>query len=99
MSRSRPAIWRRCVRRGYVGGLDNMNPGSGHSSGDNKPKLTAFTFAQLGMANAASLLVGFGIGWLVDTWLGTTPIFIFVGLFVGAGCGVYATYRRIRRYL
>jgi F0F1-type ATP synthase assembly protein I len=76
-----------------------MNPGSDHSSGDDEPQLTAFTFAQLGMLNAAALLVGFGIGWLVDSRLGTTPVFIFVGLLIGAGCGVYATYRRIRRYL
>ncbi len=76
-----------------------MSPGSDHPSGDDKPQLTAFTFAQLGMMNAASLLVGFGIGWLVDTRLDTIPIFIFVGLLSGAGCGVYATYRQIRRYL
>jgi F0F1-type ATP synthase assembly protein I len=76
-----------------------MSPGSDHPSGDDKPQLSAFTFAQLGMVNAASLLAGFGIGWLVDTWLGTIPIFIFVGLLIGAGCGVYATYHRIRRYL
>jgi F0F1-type ATP synthase assembly protein I len=76
-----------------------MNPESDHPSGDDKPQLTVFTFAQLGMVNAVSLLVGFGIGWLVDSRLDTTPIFIFVGLLAGAGCGVYATYRRIRRYL
>jgi F0F1-type ATP synthase assembly protein I len=76
-----------------------MTPGSDHPSGDDKPTLSVFTFAQLGTMNAACLLVGFGIGWLVDTKLDTTPIFIFVGLLVGAGCGVYASYRRIRRYL
>jgi F0F1-type ATP synthase assembly protein I len=64
-----------------------MSQGSDHSSGDDKPQLTALTFVQL------------GIGWLVDIRLGTTPIFIFIGLLAGAGCGVYATYRRIRRYL
>jgi F0F1-type ATP synthase assembly protein I len=74
-----------------------MNPGSDDPS-DDKPELTAFTFAQLGMMNAVSLLIGFGIGWLVDTQLGTTPIFIFVGLIIGTGCGAYATYRRICRY-
>lgn len=77
-----------------------MNSGSDHSGDDgDKPKLTAFTFAELGSLNAVSLLVGFGIGWFVDTYLGTTPIFIFVGLLAGAACGVYATYRQIRRYL
>jgi hypothetical protein len=75
-----------------------MDSGSNRPAGD-KPKLTAWTFAELGTMNAVSLLTGFGLGWLVDAHLGTIPIFMFVGLIVGAGCGVYATYRRIRRYL
>ena len=77
-----------------------MNSGSNHPTDDgDKPKLTALTFAELGSMNAISLLAGFGIGWLIDSRLGTTPILIFVGLLAGAACGVYATYRRIRRYL
>jgi F0F1-type ATP synthase assembly protein I len=77
-----------------------MNTSSDHPAGDgDKPKLTAFTFAELGSMNAVSLLAGFGVGWLVDSYLGTIPIFMFIGLLAGAGCGVYATYRRIRRYL
>jgi F0F1-type ATP synthase assembly protein I len=76
-----------------------MSPGSDDRAGDEKPVLSVFTFAQLGSMNAVALLAGFGLGWLVDAKLGTTPIFIFVGLLVGAACGVYATYRRIRRYL
>jgi len=76
-----------------------MSPGSDDRAGDDKPVLSAFTFAQLGSMNAVALLAGFGLGWLVDAHLGTTPIFIFVGLLIGAACGVYATYRRIRRYL
>jgi F0F1-type ATP synthase assembly protein I len=76
-----------------------MSPGNDHRADDDRPTLSVFTFAQLGSMNAVSLLAGFGLGWLVDANLGTTPIFIFVGLLVGAACGVYATYRRIRRYL
>lgn len=77
-----------------------MNSGKQPPTGDGgKPKLTAFSFVEIGSMNAASLIVGFGLGWLVDTRLGTTPIFIFVGLFIGIASGVYATYRRIRRYL
>lgn len=77
-----------------------MNSGKDRPTNDGDgPKLTAFTFVELGSMNAASLLVGFGVGWLVDSRLETTPIFIFVGLLLGIGCGVYATYRRIRRYL
>jgi F0F1-type ATP synthase assembly protein I len=100
LRKPRPPFVTECLHvRSATGESDNMSAGSDHPSGDDKPQLTALTFAQLGMVNAASLLVGFGIGWLGDTRLGTAPIFIFVGLLVGAGCGVYATYRRIRRYL
>ena len=77
-----------------------MNTGGDHpTDGGDKPKLTAFTFAELGSINAGSLLAGFGIGWLIDAHLGTIPIFIFIGLLAGVACGVLATYRRIRRYL
>ncbi len=76
-----------------------MSPGSDHRPDDERPALSVFAFAELGSMNAVALLAGFGLGWLADANLGTTPIFIFVGLLVGAACGVYATYRRIRRYL
>lgn len=80
--------------------MDIMSPDSNQPSDDgDKPQLTALAFAELGTMNAVSLLVGFGLGWLIDSRLRTTPLFIFVGLLVGAGCGVYATYRRVRRYL
>jgi F0F1-type ATP synthase assembly protein I len=78
---------------------DKMSPGEDHRADGGKPTLSVFTFAEIGSMNAVALLAGFGLGWLVDAQLGTIPIFIFVGLFVGAACGVYATYRRIRRYL
>lgn len=74
-------------------------PGNGRRINGDKPTLSVFTFAEIGSMNAVALLAGFGLGWLIDSRLGTIPIFIFVGLFVGAACGVYATYRRIRRYL
>lgn len=78
-----------------------MNPGSDRPTSDDneKPQLGVFALAELGSLNAVSLLAGFGVGWLVDSYLETTPIFIFVGLLAGAGCGVFVTYRRIRRYL
>jgi F0F1-type ATP synthase assembly protein I len=44
----------------------------------------------LGAVTALILVFGFGIGWLLDRLLHTTPIFIFVGLALGiAGAGRY----------
>ncbi|MQA87344.1 MAG: hypothetical protein GEV03_22630 [Streptosporangiales bacterium] len=55
--------------------------------------------AGLGMTNAACLLGGAGLGWLVDSRLGTTPVFILVGLISGIVIGVLATYKEVRKYL
>lgn len=33
-----------------------------------------------------------GVGWLVDRWLGTMPLFLIIGTFVGAGAGFYSLY-------
>jgi F0F1-type ATP synthase assembly protein I len=44
-------------------------------------------------------LVGVGIGYWADTQLGTIPIFVLVGFFVGAGAGALMIYRLIMRFL
>lgn len=37
---------------------------------------------------AAALFVGAGLGWLLDHWLHTTPIFIVVMFILGAAAGI-----------
>lgn len=56
-------------------------------------------FAQLGLLNAVALLGGGALGWGLDSLLGTLPIFLFVGLLVGAGSGARYTWGRIKTYL
>lgn len=34
------------------------------------------------------LLVGLGLGWLIDRWLDTGPLFMIVLMFVGIGAGI-----------
>ncbi len=46
---------------------------------------------------AAALLVGLGIGWLIDGWLGTSPWGLLVFLFVGFVAGILNAYRTARR--
>ena len=46
---------------------------------------------------AAALLVGFGIGWLIDGWLGTGPWGMLVFLVVGFVAGILNAYRTARR--
>ena len=53
----------------------------------------------LGAATAAILLVGLGLGWLVDEVVDTLPAFTLAGLALGiAGAGVYI-YTQFTKFL
>lgn len=41
----------------------------------------------------AGVVVGGGIGWLLDGWLGTTPLLMIVFFFLGAGAGMMNIWR------
>jgi ATP synthase protein I len=43
--------------------------------------------------------VGFGVllGWALDRWLGTKPLFLIVFFLLGAAAGVLNAYRHLRR--
>ncbi|MDH5772439.1 MAG: AtpZ/AtpI family protein [Rhodospirillaceae bacterium] len=57
--------------------------------------------ANAGMAQAfrvgaeliSALIVGVGIGWALDQWLGTKPWLMLVFFFLGAGAGILNVYR------
>ena len=36
-----------------------------------------------------SVLAGFGIGWALDKWLGTTPWMVVAGIVLGSALGFY----------
>ena len=62
----------------------------------NGPELT--TLLGLGAATAAILVVGLGLGWLVDQVVNTLPAFTMVGLalgIVGAGVYVYTKFKKL----
>jgi F0F1-type ATP synthase assembly protein I len=59
----------------------------------------AILFSEIGLSLLVTTLVGVGIGYWVDTRLGTIPIFVLVGFFVGAGAGALAIYRLVTRFL
>ena len=48
---------------------------------------------RVGVELVAALIVGVGIGLLLDRWLGTGPWFLIVFFFVGAAAGVLNVYR------
>nr|WP_246423634.1 AtpZ/AtpI family protein [Roseospira goensis] len=51
---------------------------------------------RIGLEMVVTVLVGAGIGYLLDLWLGTAPILMVVFLFLGAAAGVSTVYRVVR---
>jgi ATP synthase protein I len=41
----------------------------------------------------AAVVVGAGLGWLLDRWFGTTPLFMIVFFFLGAAAGFMSVIR------
>ena len=52
-------------------------------------------YAGLGLQFAVSILVFLFVGQWLDRKLGTAPIFLLVGVFVGAGASFYSMYRKL----
>lgn len=58
------------------------------------------TLLGLGVATAAFLVAGLGLGWLVDEMLGSLPVFVFIGLALGiasASAYVYAQFKKFMK--
>lgn len=67
--------------------------GQGSSPGDEGPGAGAY--AGFGMQFVVALLLFLYLGQWADRRLGTSPVFLLVGVFVGAGGSFYAMYRKL----
>jgi ATP synthase protein I len=56
-------------------------------------------FSEIGISLLITTLLGVVVGYWVDQRLGTIPIFVLIGFFVGAGAGALTTYRLVMRFL
>lgn len=61
------------------------------------PRLDYGTGLQAGIEVVAGVGVGVLIGWGLDRWLGTMPLFLIVFFLFGAAAGVLNAYRHLRR--
>ncbi len=52
---------------------------------------------KIGVELVAALIVGVGIGWALDRWLGTKPWLMIVFFFLGSGAGILNVYRATAR--
>ena len=48
---------------------------------------------RVGVELVSALVVGVGIGWLLDRWLGTRPIFLAIFVLLGGAAGVLNVWR------
>jgi hypothetical protein len=63
------------------------------------PPAGAVEFLSLGLTWAVVLAVGAGLGYLIDRWLGTAPVFTLIGVVGAVVLDVCLTVVRVRKYL
>ena len=59
----------------------------------------AVLFSEIGISLLITTLVGVLVGRWVDAQLGSLPVFVLVGFFIGAGSGTVLIYRLVTRFL
>lgn len=56
-------------------------------------------FSEIGFVLLVTTLAGVGLGYWADSRLGTVPVFVLVGLFIGMAVGARAVWLLISRFL
>ncbi len=49
----------------------------------------------VGLGFVIAIIIGFGTGYLLDRWLGTSPIFVLVFFFFGVAAGIVNVVRTV----
>ena len=72
---------------------------SAAGSKPDSPLGPAVEFLTLGLSSAVMVAAGAGLGYLVDRWAGTSPVFTLVGLVLGLATAVAMTVVQVRKHL
>ena len=67
------------------------------SQGEPAPTLNWGSGLQVGIELLAGLIGGVLLGYALDHWLGTRPLFMIVFFFLGAAAGMMNAWRSLRR--
>ncbi len=71
---------------------------SGQGSDENRADLSGMGLVlRIGIEMVAAVAVGAGMGWLLDSWLGTRPWLMVVFFFLGSAAGILNVYRATGR--
>jgi ATP synthase protein I len=76
-------------------GADGRGGGPSAPPGKRKTTGSAAEFAGIGFQFAGAILLFLFAGQWLDRRLGTAPLFLIVGVFLGAGAAFYSMYRRL----
>ncbi len=74
-------------------GMDPTPPAP--ADGDTQPSAMGVG-ARVGVELVASMIVGVGIGWYLDRWLHTSPLFLVVFVFLGGAAGIANVWRMMK---
>ena len=73
------------------------NKGPGEASGAAEGPAGLGYGSRLSVEIITSLLAGLGLGWVIDHFAGTSPLFMLVLMFLGLGLGIFNVIRLSRR--
>ena len=74
----------------------NQGPGERAGSHDAGQSSSGYGL-RLSVELIASLLAGLGMGWTIDWFAGSQPLFMLVFMFLGLGAGIYNVIRISKR--
>jgi ATP synthase protein I len=75
--------------------LPTASPSALPSDAERRERSTIAKFAGVGLQFAVTLLICLWLGTWLDRKFGTAPVFLYVGVFLGAGAAFYSMYRQL----